>query len=135
MPHRLYLLVAERADHRCEYCGAPERVQATEFEVEHIIPRAHGGADSLENLALACGSCNRRKAHASHAVDPLTGLPAQLFNPRFDIWLEHFEFDAEIGQIVGHTPIGRATVRRFDLNRPFLLESRLSWFKIGWFPP
>jgi hypothetical protein len=135
MPHRLYLTVADRADHRCEYCGAPERVQATELEVEHIAPRAHGGEDTLGNLALACGSCNRRKAQAIDAIDPVTGRSALLFNPRIDVWYDHFEFDPESGQITGLSATGRAPVERFDLNRPFLLASRLSWFEIGWFPP
>jgi 5-methylcytosine-specific restriction endonuclease McrA len=29
--------------------------------VEHIIPRHHGGGDSVENLALACARCNGGK--------------------------------------------------------------------------
>ena len=29
--------------------------------VEHIIPRNHGGTDDLENLAIACASCNSEK--------------------------------------------------------------------------
>ena len=34
-----YSAVAERAGHRCEYCGAPEVVFNFPFEVEHIIRR------------------------------------------------------------------------------------------------
>jgi hypothetical protein len=135
MPHRLYLPVAERANYRCEYCGAPERVQATEFEVEHVVPRARGGDDALDNLALACGSCNRRKAQAIDAIDPATGRPAFLFNPRTDVWYEHFDFDAGSGRIFGLSPTGRATVERFELNRAFLIESRMSWSAGGWYPP
>jgi hypothetical protein len=29
--------------------------------VEHIVPRTHGGSDTLENLAIACGRCNGAK--------------------------------------------------------------------------
>ena len=29
--------------------------------VEHIVPRTHGGTDALENVALACRSCNNEK--------------------------------------------------------------------------
>lgn len=33
-----YGAIAERANHRCEYCHAPELVFNFPFEVEHIIP-------------------------------------------------------------------------------------------------
>ena len=29
------------------------------LEVDHIIPRSHGGGDHVENLQLLCGHCNR----------------------------------------------------------------------------
>jgi hypothetical protein len=40
----------------CQYCGrkAPEVV----FHIDHIIPKAKGGKDILENLTLACDECN-----------------------------------------------------------------------------
>ena len=31
------------------------------FEVDHVIPRARGGADQVDNLQLLCGACNRAK--------------------------------------------------------------------------
>jgi len=40
-PH--YPPVSARARHSCEYCRAPEIVFNLPFEVEHIIPLAHGG--------------------------------------------------------------------------------------------
>lgn len=43
--------------HQLELDGTP-RTQAT---VEHIVPRHHGGTDAIENLAVACASCNQRK--------------------------------------------------------------------------
>jgi HNH endonuclease len=58
-----YILVADRANHRCEYYHAPELVFNFPFEVEHIIPVSRKGADSEENLALACRSCNLRKGN------------------------------------------------------------------------
>jgi hypothetical protein len=39
---------------RCRYCGGATRV-------DHIIPRAQGGTDSVRNLTAACASCNARK--------------------------------------------------------------------------
>ena len=45
-----YAAVAERAGHRCEYCHAPESIFNFPFEVEHIVPTAHGGVDDESNL-------------------------------------------------------------------------------------
>lgn len=43
----------------CQYCGrkAPDVV----LEADHIIPRAEGGGDELENLLTACWDCNHGK--------------------------------------------------------------------------
>ena len=34
--------------------------------VDHIVPRAKGGSDHLENLQLLCGACNAKKGTRSH---------------------------------------------------------------------
>jgi ATP adenylyltransferase len=51
--------VLKRAGHRCELCGisADERF----IEVDHIIPRKHGGEDDLTNLQALCFKCNANK--------------------------------------------------------------------------
>ncbi|MDX2241996.1 MAG: hypothetical protein NW224_15025 [Leptolyngbyaceae cyanobacterium bins.302] len=33
-----YAAIAQRTNHRCEYCKAPEVVFNLPFEVEHIVP-------------------------------------------------------------------------------------------------
>ena len=42
----------------CVDLDGTRRLRAT---VEHIVPRTHGGSDTLENLAIACGRCNGAK--------------------------------------------------------------------------
>ena len=37
------------------------------FEVDHVIPRAKGGTDHLDNLQLLCGACNRAKGIGTQA--------------------------------------------------------------------
>ena len=39
------------------------------IEVDHIVSRSHGGSDEVENLALACGWCNRHKSSYSSIYD------------------------------------------------------------------
>ena len=43
--------IARRAQHRCEYCRAPQEVAAIQYHLEHIIPESLGGNDDPENLA------------------------------------------------------------------------------------
>ena len=43
----------------CLGCG--EHFRSQNLEVDHIVPRAKGGTDHLENLQLLCGHCNRVK--------------------------------------------------------------------------
>jgi 5-methylcytosine-specific restriction endonuclease McrA len=31
------------------------------FDIDHIIPKAHGGGDYLENYQLLCRTCNTTK--------------------------------------------------------------------------
>jgi 5-methylcytosine-specific restriction endonuclease McrA len=82
-PH--YPLVAKRAVHRCEYCGAPEAVFNFPFEVEHVLPIIHGGSNDDSNLALSCRACNVHKGAAIQCNDPVTKTEVVLFNPRRDV--------------------------------------------------
>jgi hypothetical protein len=134
MPHRLYPLVAARASHRCEYCRAPELLFNSSFEVEHIRPLAHGGTDDDWNLALACRACNGAKHTAMIARDPESGRAVRLFNPRSDIWHDHFDVDTDTAEIAGRTAIGRATVSRLQLNALKHVEARWVWIAQFGFP-
>jgi len=130
----LYPRVAKRARNRCEYCLAPEIVQTSVFEVEHVFPRSRGGSNEMENLALACRACNRNKQDRTEYVDNLTGHDAANFNPRQDRWSEHFEFDPESCFIHSSTPIGRATVALLDLNNAQQVQARSIWIQLGIYP-
>jgi hypothetical protein len=123
-------LVRERAGNRCEYCRVPQRFGTTiRFHVEHIRPRQHGGNDEAENLALACPTCNWNKGPNMSSVDPKTDRPTSLFNPRIDLWKEHF---ALVGfEIVGLTIVGRATVRLLRMNNPEYVEVRRELDALG----
>ena len=44
----------------CAYCA--QRFRFEQLDMEHIVPRSKGGADSWMNLVAACKGCNNRKA-------------------------------------------------------------------------
>jgi 5-methylcytosine-specific restriction endonuclease McrA len=75
-------LVRERAGNACEYCRMSQSARRFKFPIDHIIAQQHHGPTTLENLALACGRCNRHKGPNLAGVDPLTGRVISLFNPR-----------------------------------------------------
>jgi len=54
---QLRQMAFERDGERCAYCNAVDGP----FEVDHIVPRIKGGEDVLDNVAVACRSCNRAK--------------------------------------------------------------------------
>lgn len=45
----------------CFYCR--ERIPYWKSSIDHLIPLAEGGSNSLFNLVLACHSCNSVKAN------------------------------------------------------------------------
>lgn len=47
----------QRDRHTCQYCGS----KPPALEVEHIIPKAHGGKNNWLNVTTACRSCNAKK--------------------------------------------------------------------------
>ena len=51
--------VLKRAKFRCELCGISADEKA--LEVDHILPRNHGGSDELHNFQALCYSCNATK--------------------------------------------------------------------------
>ena len=53
---------------RCHYCGC-EVHPFRNFQVDHVIPRQHGGTDDVTNLVGACAMCNQRKG-ARLTFDP-----------------------------------------------------------------
>jgi len=108
IPSVLRLAVAERAQSACEYCRLPERLGFTQYEVDHVIAEQHGGKTVPDNLAYACLICNRHKGPNLSSIDPQTGEPTWLYNPRTQRWHEHFQLNHD-GAINGVTAAGRAT--------------------------
>jgi len=74
--------VESRAEERCEYCRAPQRIYGGVFQIDHVIPESKGGVSKMENFALVCPSCNRAKSNHTQALDPESGLQGALFDPR-----------------------------------------------------
>ena len=135
IPSSIQDQVRRRANHLYEYCHASEQWQYVRFTVDHVIPLAQGGADTLDNLALACFHCNRRKADQRTVLEPDSGTQIPLFNPRRDLWSQHFIWSADGLTVVGLTATGRATIATLDLNRAWAVRIRAADQSVGRHPP
>ena len=49
----------QKQNHKCNGCGCEFPIDL--FDIDHIIPRVHGGGDYLENYQLLCRTCNTTK--------------------------------------------------------------------------
>lgn len=61
LPKGMYDKVYRRDGYRCQMCGASKN-NGAELTIDHIIPLAAGGSNSINNLQTLCRSCNENKA-------------------------------------------------------------------------
>ena len=125
-------LVATRAQRLCEYCLIHEEDTFFGCEVDHIISEKHGGQTEGDNLAYACVFCNRSKGSDIGSIVQSTGLFLRFFNPRTDIWAEHFALDGVT--IVALSDMGAVTTRILDLNNGARLLERRTLQTVGRYP-
>ena len=92
------------------------------FHMEHIRAQQHLEDDSPDNLALACPHCNLHKGPNLTSIDLATNDVVELFNPRQQVWADHFRIDE--ARIVGRTPTGRVTVRLLQMNSEVQIKIR-----------
>ena len=99
------------ARHRRGYCLTQEIVIGLPMVIDHIIPEARGGSSEEANLWLACRRCNEYKGVQTHMSDPETGADTPLFNPRMQVWPEHFIWTQNGIYIKGITPVVRGNTQ------------------------
>lgn len=129
MNPRLRGQVRRRADGCCEYCHLPEDVSELRFQADHLVAEKHGGPTSLENLGWACLRCNSHKGPNLAGIDDRTGKMTRLFNPRTDVWTDHFRWSGP--KLLGRTPEGRVTILVLSINRADTLLLRRSLMAEG----
>jgi HNH endonuclease len=136
IPVEIERRVRNAARNRCGYCLSPQHLVMARLEIDHIIPLSKGGSSDESNLWLACPICNRYKSDKTTAVDPETGAMVTIFNPRTQVWSEHFQWLKDGIRILGKTITGRATVAAMHLSDDAdALEVRSYWVLAGWHPP
>jgi hypothetical protein len=56
IPQDVKIAVSARDRGRCRKCGSTQQLH-----FDHVIPVSKGGANSVANIQLLCGACNRAK--------------------------------------------------------------------------
>ena len=79
--------------------------------------------------------CNRYKSDLVAAYDAITEADVPLFHPQKDRWIGHFSWNEDSTEIVGLTPIGRATVVALKMNRQQMTRVRQMWVAMREHPP
>jgi hypothetical protein len=123
-------LVRERASRLCEYCLLHEDDSLHGFQVDHVISEKHQGPTEDHNLCLCCAACNLAKG--SDIASLVSSRIVRLFNPRIDVWSEHFSLDGPL--IRAHTRIGIATLRLLGINSKERVELRSILVQHGSYP-
>lgn len=67
-------MVYAKYDCRCALCG--QKIKFEDMTLDHIVPLSMGGADSMENLQVACLACNHLKSNSlpEDFIDRLTAV-------------------------------------------------------------
>ena len=123
--------IANRAKQLCEYCLIAEADTFYGCEVDHIISLKHGGSSELNNLAYACAFCNRAKGTDIGSIST-AGEFTRFFNPRTDVWSEHFRLEG--ATIRPLTAIGEVTARVLRLNESARIHERNEMIQFGKYP-
>jgi hypothetical protein len=134
IPEALRNYVVQRAHGLCEYCQTAQIIVVT-MEIDHIVPEGADGLTIETNLCLTCHACNSFKQDFQTGNDPEDGNRYPLFNPRTQLWPDHFRWSEDGLYIIGLTSIGRATISRLRMNRDGIIASRRLWVQAGWHPP
>jgi hypothetical protein len=91
--------VTERAKGCCEYCQTAQAI-VIEMVIDHVVPESAEGKTQLDNLCLACISCNTFKHDFQTEIDPITNEQVSLFNPRIQKWHKSCR---NVGHWTGHS--------------------------------
>lgn len=119
-------LMLARAGYQCEYCK--RLLSDVTYQIEHIWPKARGGSNDQQNVAISCQRCNKNKGDHTEWLDPFTGQTFPLFHPRIMKWEDHFI--KKRSEVTGSTSIGRATAALLFRSTSQYLPPDLQWDKI-----
>ena len=125
MAHPKHDAVRRRYERQCGYCGVSEGDTGGELTVDHFRPISAAGDEADNNLVYCCFRCNTYKGDFwPNASDLQQGY--RILHPRLDPTGQHFHLNEQSGCLEPLTPTGRFHIELLRLNRPQLIERRLT---------
>lgn len=100
--------------------------------MDHIVSRKHGGASIADNLAYACGFCNRFKGSDLGSISEINGQLTSFFHPRTAHWALNFVLRGSL--ILPISTAGEVTVRIFGFNSEEQVLERKALIEKGRYP-
>jgi hypothetical protein len=125
MAHPRHEEVRQRCQYRCVYCGVSETAAGGELTVDHFRPVSAGGDDGEANLVYACFRCNLYKGDFFPNAEEIA-QGRRILHPLLEdvsLYLREYE---ETGQLEPLTETGRFHIHLLRLNRPQLVDQRLT---------
>jgi hypothetical protein len=122
--------VRRRYGFRCGYCGVSESDVGSELTVDHFQPVTVGGDESEENLVYCCFKCNLYKSDFFPSPEDLQH-GRRLLHPLRDDSASFFRENMQSGELEPLNETGRFHIQLLQLNRPALIECRLSRQLLG----
>lgn len=127
-------LIFESSNGLCEYCHSQAEYSFAAYSIEMVVPKSKEGQMETRNLAFVCQGCSNHKYRKTEGFDSVTNETVKFFNPRIDVWKEHFAWNEDTSLLVGLTAKGRATIKELKMNRPTLIELRAILVRLGKHP-
>lgn len=112
------ILLAQRFNYACGYCGTTEIEVGATLTVDHFQPSSQDGADAIENWVYSCFACNIFKGDYWPQNDDFA-----LLRPLEDDFSLHWR-QMEDGSLVPLTDRGRFHIEKLHLDRPQLENKR-----------
>ena len=85
--------IYSRDGNTCQYCN--KKFPTSELNIDHVIPKSHGGTNTWTNLVCSCIKCNQKKrdrtpkeAHMKLIRNPVKPK----YSPRITIHLGHVKY-------------------------------------------
>jgi uncharacterized protein (TIGR02646 family) len=126
---------------RCAYCRKRLEADGKYEPLDHIVPQTIQGTwiFKVRNLILTCDSCNNlKKKEQTLAVgyENSADLPAisagyKIFNPHYDNWSEHLNYEDDIFIVAVPNSKGKETIRICQLYRYNVILNRAKELQIG----
>jgi len=125
MAHPRHEEVRQRYGGRCGYCGVAEQESGGELSIDHHQPVSAGGDDTDANLIYCCFRCNFYKGDFFPTADDLR-QGFRILHPLHDDVVPHLRENPATGRVEPLTETGRFHAKLLHLNRPQLVELRLT---------